>query len=101
MVRSEEPRSVSFLRVGEAEFAVVSIPVAPRSAPDSLTNAEANVLCGILSGKSGREIAVERRTSVRTVANQVASVYRKLGVTSRTELVRAYRGAPAVTERER
>jgi DNA-binding NarL/FixJ family response regulator len=40
----------------------------------------------VLEGKSNQEIAKSRRTAVRTVANQVASIFRKLGVGSRSEL---------------
>ena len=87
MARAGEPRSVNFLRVGQAEFAVISVAMTPGAAPGNLTDAEASILSAILLGKSGRQIAGERRTSIRTVANQVAALYRKLQVTSRTELV--------------
>jgi DNA-binding NarL/FixJ family response regulator len=40
----------------------------------------------LLRGHSQREIAQQRSTSVRTVANQVQSIYRKYGVRSREEL---------------
>jgi DNA-binding NarL/FixJ family response regulator len=40
----------------------------------------------LLSGASNAEIARLRRTSVRTVANQVAAILKKLGAGSRTEL---------------
>ena len=86
MSRIGESSSISFLRVGGAEFAVISFPITTDAVPGDLTPAEARVLSAILLGKSNREIATERGTSARTVANQVASLYRKLRVTSRTEL---------------
>lgn len=52
-----------------------------------LTEAERAVVEGICAGRSNAAIAAMRGTSVRTVANQVASLLRKLGVGSRHELV--------------
>ncbi|CAN5767663.1 hypothetical protein BH11MYX4_BH11MYX4_35440 [soil metagenome] len=52
----------------------------------SLTQAERSVTAGLLNGHDNARIARERGTSVRTVANQVASIFRKLGVSSRGEL---------------
>jgi DNA-binding NarL/FixJ family response regulator len=57
--------------------------------PDSrerVTPAEAEVARAAVSGLSNREIANRRFSSPRTVAAQLRSVYRKLGVHSRTEL---------------
>lgn len=42
-----------------------------------------------LLGLTNAEIGARRRTSARTVANQLATVYRKLGVGSRAELAAA------------
>lgn len=52
-----------------------------------LTPAEELVLSGIIAGASNETIARRRGTSARTVANQVASIFRKCGVGSRAELV--------------
>lgn len=51
-----------------------------------LTEAELDVMVGILAGRSNREIARHRGSSTRTVANQVASILKKLGVRSRLEI---------------
>lgn len=51
-----------------------------------LTPAEHDVVQGLLSGRSNAEIAARRQRSPRTVANQIASIYRKLGVGSRFDL---------------
>lgn len=70
-------------RVGDESFAVVSEPL-PET--PKLTVAEEAVLTLVLEGRSNAEIAKQRKTSVRTVANQVASLFKKHGVSSRSEL---------------
>jgi len=52
-----------------------------------LTCAEREVRALVLAGRSNAEIARARGTSLRTVANQIASMFRKLGVGSRIHLV--------------
>lgn len=74
------------LSFGGDEYVVLSFP-SPPAEWAGLTAAEAGVLEEILAGRSNREIAQGRAASVRTVANQVASILRKLGVRSRYELV--------------
>jgi DNA-binding NarL/FixJ family response regulator len=54
-----------------------------------LSGAEQAIVEAVLRGRSNREIAEERGTSVRTVANQMASIFRKLCVGSRSELAAA------------
>jgi DNA-binding NarL/FixJ family response regulator len=54
---------------------------------DRLTSAEIAVAELAVAGLGNAEIGRRRGTSERTVANQLASIYRKLGVGSRTELV--------------
>ncbi|HVY31314.1 MAG TPA: helix-turn-helix transcriptional regulator [Polyangiaceae bacterium] len=51
-----------------------------------LTSTEAEIAHDVLAGLSNAEIAGRRGTAVRTIANQVASIYRKLRVRSRLEL---------------
>jgi len=48
--------------------------------PAVLSEAENSVLLHVLEGKSYVQIAAARETSLRTVANQLAAVFRKLGV---------------------
>lgn len=64
------------------------------TAPPSpvLTAAESAVLDRLLQGASNADIARVRGASPRTVANQVASVLRKLGVASRYQLMARYGG---------
>jgi len=52
-----------------------------------LSPAEKAVLRMRLEGKSHAEIAARRRTSLRTVANQVATAFHRLGVSSRSDLM--------------
>jgi DNA-binding CsgD family transcriptional regulator len=85
-------------RIGTDEFAVISHPAGvpvdpskvhrrvagPRDLP--LTPAEWATALLAVSGMSNREIAKKRLTSISTIANQLAAVYKKLGISSRTEL---------------
>lgn len=52
-----------------------------------LTRAERSVLSAVLAGHTHQQIATLRCTSRRTVDNQVASIFAKLRVNSRRELV--------------
>ncbi|HTQ05059.1 MAG TPA: helix-turn-helix transcriptional regulator [Polyangiaceae bacterium] len=58
----------------------------PPGAQAVLTDAEREVAALVAAGRSNAEVARLRATSARTVANQLASIYAKLGVTSRGEL---------------
>lgn len=51
-----------------------------------LGKAEQEVLALLLRGHDTSSIAEHRRTSPRTVSHQVASLFRKFGVSSRAEL---------------
>jgi DNA-binding CsgD family transcriptional regulator len=55
--------------------------------PPALTDAEVEVARLVMRGASTADIARGRGVSTRTIANQLASIYRKLGVGSRAELV--------------
>lgn len=57
-----------------------------------LSPAETEVAQLALSGLTNSQIAERRGTSARTVANQMASLLRKLGVASRRELAVRYYG---------
>ena len=65
----------------------VPIPTVPEAIARLLTEAERDVVLGIIAGKSNAEIASARQVSVRTVANQVARILRTLGVGSRWEII--------------
>lgn len=55
--------------------------------PEALTIAEQEVALQVYEGASQRDIAETRGVSVKTIGNQLDSIYRKLGVSSRIELV--------------
>jgi DNA-binding NarL/FixJ family response regulator len=80
------PVDVFDLALGGERLVVISIPAGEGQTVEGLTRAERAVARGVLSGWSNAEIARRRRSSPRTVANQLASIYRKLGVSSRAEL---------------
>lgn len=79
----------SVFRVGRREFAVLEWASGGAVFPESLSPAERDVSTWLLAGCSNREIAWRRGTSPRTVANQLAQIFRKLGVQSRHELLAA------------
>jgi len=79
---------VSHVALGDAEYAILSFPTPRWELPDCLTLAEREVVLALLRGRSNRDIAGARATSVRTVANQIAAVFKKLRVSSRIELAR-------------
>lgn len=55
--------------------------------PD-LTETEREISDAIIAGKTNHEVALARATTVRTVHNQVAMLFRKLGARDRFDLVR-------------
>lgn len=55
-----------------------------------LTEAESAVALGVVRGLSNAAIANERGAAVRTVANQVASIMKKLGVSSRVQVATVF-----------
>lgn len=62
-------------------------PASPaRGALADLTEAERTVALLAADGLSNRSIAARRGASARTVANQLASAYQKLGLSGRREL---------------
>jgi YD repeat-containing protein len=86
---AEEPQAHSFacrFRYDGQEHLVVGVRKQPApTAP--LTGAEVAVARELVRGLSNREIAALRGTSVCTVANQVASLMRRLDLRSRAEVV--------------
>ncbi|HTO51924.1 MAG TPA: helix-turn-helix transcriptional regulator [Myxococcota bacterium] len=81
------------LRARFAEFALAGLPLAVASYElldgarlDSLSEAEREIALLLVSGATNTAIATERGTALQTVANQIGSLYAKLGVHSRAEL---------------
>jgi DNA-binding CsgD family transcriptional regulator len=69
------------------DHVVISVPLSRPAVFAELTRSELEVAEGILAGRTMKELALSRKVSPRTIAQQVATVHRKLGVTSRHELV--------------
>lgn len=67
---------------------VISVPL-PDATLEPLTAAEREVARLVVDGASNADVARKRGTSVRTVANQLRSIYGKLGIASRAELAAA------------
>ena len=59
---------------------------------DSLSPQERKVLQGIIAGKSNKEIAADFFISVSTVKSHINSLYKKLGMNSRQEILSYYKG---------
>jgi DNA-binding NarL/FixJ family response regulator len=71
--------------IPEMELAIARLTTA--TVWGDLSYAERSVIMDFLDGKCIAAIARGRDTSPHTVANQIASAYRKLGISSRRELV--------------
>ncbi len=85
----EPPANLVAERIDD-EHVVFSWDIAPP--PEQLTNAERDVLARVVCGASNQAIATARKTSARTIANQVASLLRKTGAASRYDLIRRFGG---------
>ncbi len=83
--REDPPRDLRgrVLRGTRQEMAVLSFTVEARNV---LTEAERDTAIAACRGLSNAEISAQRGVSVRTVANQLASLFQKLGIRSRAEL---------------
>jgi DNA-binding CsgD family transcriptional regulator len=91
--REDEACRVTWFRLLDTELAVASYPL-PSLEVSRLTPAERELVPGLLGGISLSELARQRRRSRATVSHQVESIYRKLKVHSRSELVTLLMGLP-------
>ncbi len=82
--------------IGGQQRLTLTYPSPRWTLPAVLTSAEAGVVLALIEGASHREVALARGTAERTVANQVASIFRKLRVRSRLELFVMLRRRAAV-----
>jgi DNA-binding CsgD family transcriptional regulator len=81
----QDVRTAEFV-VGGETFVLLSVPLRSERGVEPLTAAEREIAAMVVDGMSNADIARARVKSVRTIANQVASAFRKLGVGSRVEL---------------
>jgi DNA-binding NarL/FixJ family response regulator len=86
-----ENLEVHSFHIGTDEYVLLSFSVAPEGSRldgvDGLSPSERDIVSRVFRGQSNGAIASARGTSPRTVANQLAAIYSKLGVRSRRELV--------------
>lgn len=82
------PNGLDFLRFrrDRSDMVIFGVPLGAARRAAALSPAERDVVAQILEGRSNADIARARGTSPRTVANQIQSLFRKLGVGSRAEL---------------
>ena len=85
---------ISTFDFGGQDYLLLGYPLR-RNGPAfaELTAAELLVAEGTVAGLSMRALAQRRGVSERTIANQLARVYRKLGIASRYELSALAAGA--------
>jgi DNA-binding CsgD family transcriptional regulator len=77
------PGRLSRLRLNGEEYLVVSVLRPDLSFPVPLSRAEAAVVRELVAGRSHAQISDSRATSRRTVANQLATAFKKFGVSGR------------------
>jgi DNA-binding CsgD family transcriptional regulator len=70
---------------GGEKFLILLAP--PQLDLSRLTPTQRAIVAGIVAGHSNAALARRRRTSVHTIANHLAAIFRRLGVGSRAELV--------------
>jgi DNA-binding CsgD family transcriptional regulator len=75
------------LEAGSAPRFIVSLPRPERAFRAGLNPAERDIVRLRVEGMSYEEMAQSRKTSPRTIANQVGAVYRKLNVSGRLALL--------------
>jgi DNA-binding CsgD family transcriptional regulator len=96
------PEDLSVLRftVGSEEYALLTFVTrdirVDRQSLERLTETERTILRLVVQGHSNSEIARARGTSASTVANQLYIIYRKLGVSSRRELLAQQDSGPSL-----
>lgn len=83
-----EPARVYRMKTEGREQWVVAAERPDRTLPGHLTAAEAAVIRLLVEGLSHEQMGAARKTSRRTVANQLAQAFQKLGVSGRADLIR-------------
>jgi DNA-binding CsgD family transcriptional regulator len=80
-----------WLEVVDAELARVEAP-RQSGGEESLTPVEARVSAMVIDGATNRDVAAALSISIKTVESTLSRIYRKLGVRSRIELIKAHAG---------
>lgn len=97
-IRAPDGLQVRLPAAAVEDLAVLEWPPPAPVLPPHVAPAEGEVLRLALDGLSNAEIARARRRATRTIANQVARLYRKLGVRSRLELYARFAAGRGVGE---
>jgi DNA-binding CsgD family transcriptional regulator len=79
--------NISPLQVAGEQLLVVGYPLKRPASFAVLTAAELEVTEGVIQGLTPRQLSRQRGVSERTVSNQLANIYKKLGVSSKHELL--------------
>lgn len=91
-----EDLTLERVELGDATVDVL-VSDAPKVDPSwtpLLSTAELDVVGGVLTGRTDKEIALARQVALRTVQNQLRSIYRKTGVRRRGDLLGRLRQRP-------
>ena len=91
---------ISGLEAPFEDHVVISVPLYRPAVFAELTRSELEVAEGILAGLTTKDLALRRKVSPRTISQQVATLHRKLGVSSRHELVALVSQSRATTASE-
>jgi DNA-binding CsgD family transcriptional regulator len=86
---SSPPSETFVIDTQSGSFVVLVYELEPDLA--TLTRSELQVYQLVVDGCANEELAARRGVSKRTVRNQLMSIYRKLGVSSRRELKARFR----------
>jgi DNA-binding NarL/FixJ family response regulator len=78
---------VSYVQSAQGELRAIEVARPGQRLRESLPAAERAVIDLLIEGRGYVEIAEKRHTAVRTVANQIAAVFRRLNVSGRSELI--------------
>lgn len=79
--------SLSFATHGDKQVRVISVSRPDRKLEHTLPRAELAVVRALIEGASYEDIARQRGTSTRTIANQITAVFRRMKVSGRSELL--------------
>lgn len=79
--------TLSFFQRGSDQLRVVAAPRPDRRLSRALPPAELAVVRALIEGQCYAEIAEQRGTSTRTIANQITAVFRRMRVSGRSELL--------------
>ena len=78
--------TIETIEVAGETLVLFDFPSGLRATPSVLTQTEQAVMKLVLRGFTTAQIAAARRVAKATISSQLQSIYRKLGVGSRTEL---------------